>query len=75
MSDHPGWMLRVSDALSEAPMIGPWMRRSLGLLLALPLLGTLGYTVIERWSVFDALYMSIITVTTTATRIEDAAFQ
>lgn len=64
MSDHPGWMLRVSDALSEAPMIGPWMRRSLGLLLALPLLGTLGYTVIERWSVFDALYMSIITVTT-----------
>ncbi len=37
-------------------------------LLALPLLllgvGTLGYVLIEDWSAFDALYMSVITLTT-----------
>lgn len=64
MSDHPGWLLRVGDALSEPPMMLPWMRRSAGLLLALPLLGTVGYALIEGWNLFDSLYMSIITVTT-----------
>ena len=32
--------------------------------LGLVLLGTLGYVAIERWSFFDALYMSVITLTT-----------
>ena len=64
MNDHPGWVLRVSDALSEPPMVVPWMRRSLALLLALPMVGTVGYSLIEKWSVFDSLYMSIITITT-----------
>jgi voltage-gated potassium channel len=37
-------------------------------MLAVPatlvVLGTLGYRVIERWPVFDALYMTVITITT-----------
>lgn len=27
-------------------------------------LGTMGYIIIEGWSIFDALYMTIITITT-----------
>lgn len=42
--------------------------RQLGLLLAVPivlvLLGALGYATIEGWSFFDALYMSVISLTT-----------
>ncbi len=35
-----------------------------GILVALVMIGTLGYHLIERWSWFDALYMTIITLAT-----------
>jgi voltage-gated potassium channel len=45
----------------------PFLRR-LGLIVALlagtTVLGTLGFTLIENWPVFDAFYMSLITLTT-----------
>ena len=34
------------------------------LVLALVIAGTMGYTLIEGWSIFDALYMTIITIST-----------
>lgn len=43
------------------------IRRYLGILSVpalLVILGTLGYRVIERWPMFDALYMTVITLTT-----------
>lgn len=40
------------------------IRRVLGALLALTLTGTLGFMWTEGWSAFDALYMSVITLTT-----------
>jgi voltage-gated potassium channel len=40
------------------------LRLALGVLAAFVALGTLGYVVIERWSAFDALYMTVITLTT-----------
>ena len=36
----------------------------LGILALLPLIGTLGFVLIEKWHPFDALYMSMITLTT-----------
>jgi len=46
--------------------MGPWRRLEFGVLLLLLLLacGVAGYTIIEGWSVMDALYMTVITVTT-----------
>jgi voltage-gated potassium channel len=38
------------------------------LLLALPLVGTAGYMIVEGWGVQDALYMSVITLTTVGYR-------
>jgi voltage-gated potassium channel len=50
-----------------------WFRvRSLGLAVALLVLvtlsGTAGYMVIEKWSAWDAFYMSVITITTVGYR-------
>ncbi|HET7292305.1 MAG TPA: potassium channel protein [Vicinamibacteria bacterium] len=49
-------------------MIGPGLPRRLALILSVPLvlvaLGTAGYHVVEGWSAFDALYMTVITLTT-----------
>lgn len=45
----------------------PWWagwRLSVVLLIAVFVTGTAGYVVIEGWSVFDALYMTVITMTT-----------
>lgn len=39
-----------------------------GLLLAVLLVGTVGYAAIEGWSAWDALYMTVITVTTVGYR-------
>jgi voltage-gated potassium channel len=41
---------------------------SLLLILVVILFGTLGYVVIERWSAFDALYMTLTTITTVGYR-------
>jgi voltage-gated potassium channel len=35
-----------------------------GLLVAMPVIGTAGYMILEGWSFLDALYMSVITLTT-----------
>lgn len=52
---------------TESDPAGPHMPRVLFILLA-PLLllsgGTAGFMLIEKWSAFDALYMTVITVTT-----------
>ena len=34
------------------------------MLTAVLCIGTIGYTLIEKWSVLDSLYMTIITITT-----------
>jgi voltage-gated potassium channel len=48
--------------------LNPGLRNRLLLALMVPLLlvfaGTLGYTLIEGWSLFDSLYMTVITITT-----------
>jgi voltage-gated potassium channel len=40
------------------------LRFSLAALVAVIVLGTLGYSLIESWPLFDALYMTIITLST-----------
>ncbi len=42
--------------------------RVVGLLLAVTILGTVGYHIIEGWDWFDCLYMTVITITTTGYR-------
>ena len=37
---------------------------ALGLLLLLPILGALGYSAVEGWSFLDAIYMTVITLST-----------
>jgi voltage-gated potassium channel len=57
---HPGW-LRPS----------PWWARgrlSVLLLLGVFIGGTVGYTIIEGWTPWDALYMTVISVTTVGYR-------
>jgi len=38
------------------------------ILITIVSLGTIGYTLIEGWSLFDSLYMTVITITTTGYR-------
>ena len=40
------------------------LKIALGALLIVILIGTLGYSLIERWNVLDSLYMSVITIAT-----------
>ncbi len=40
------------------------LRISVGLLVTIIAIGTLGYSIIEGWPAFDALYMTIITLST-----------
>lgn len=63
---------RIGDAI---PLIIPtrWSRRRAAILAlvifaAVTLIGTVGYVVIEGWSVWDAFYMTIISVTTAGYR-------
>ena len=49
--------------LSEASSVARW-RRSLFLLAGVVVVGTTGYMLIEGWSFPDALYMTVISVTT-----------
>ena len=44
------------------------LRISVGLLVAIIAIGTLGYSFIEGWHAFDALYMTIITLSTVGFR-------
>jgi voltage-gated potassium channel len=41
---------------------GPW--KILLLLSLLPAIGTMGFSLIEKWTIFDSLYMSVITLST-----------
>jgi voltage-gated potassium channel len=48
-------------------MKGRLLRRALfigGMLLVVLCVGTIGFSVIERWGVFDSFYMTLITITT-----------
>ena len=40
------------------------MRIALSLIAMVLVLGTLGYMIVEGWGLFDALYMTVITVST-----------
>ncbi len=48
------------------PAAGPWS--AVTLLLAIIVAGTIGYVVIEGWSVWDAFYMTVTTVATVGYR-------
>ena len=52
----------MADSLTKKKIRGA--RRSVLLLTGTVLFGTFGLMAIERWSFFDALYMSVITITT-----------
>ena len=52
---------RLLDAVSVLP---PNLIRAAIVIIVLPMVGTTGYMVIEGWSFSDALYMTIMTVTT-----------
>jgi voltage-gated potassium channel len=47
--------------------MGGWRLLAL-LILTLMVLGTAGYVLIERWSIWDAFYMTVITITTVGYR-------
>jgi voltage-gated potassium channel len=54
---------RVLDP--KEPHLGPgYVARGIGLLAAILCFGTVGYMVIEKWDALDALYMTVITITT-----------
>jgi len=55
---------RRTSALYRAPAAGSFLWRPLGLVVVVLLVGTLGYMHIEEWPVLDALYMTVITMTT-----------
>ena len=54
---HGGVFGSRSDAIRR-------IRRAIGLLAVITVVGTLGYIVLEGWSFIDALYMTVITVGT-----------
>jgi voltage-gated potassium channel len=59
-------MLRFDSRMSP---IGPErIIKGFVILLIILLIGTLGYMIIEKWPVLDALYMTVITITTVGFR-------
>lgn len=63
--------LRAVSAGQAAVVASPWWARgrlSVVLLLGVLVGGTLGYTLIEGWTPWDALYMTVISVTTVGYR-------
>lgn len=49
---------------SERALISQHVVASIGLLIVIIAIGTLGYHIIEKWSFLDSLYMTVITITT-----------
>ena len=41
------------------------LRIGVGIIISIILIGTIGYTIIEGWSLFDSFYMTVITISTT----------
>lgn len=56
--------MREALTLLETPRLSGTLRLSMALLVAVIAIGTLGYVAIEGWSLFDAFYMTITTITT-----------
>jgi voltage-gated potassium channel len=56
------WTLRPRLLTEGAAAVR--LRRSLGLLAGVVTFGTIGYMLIEGWNAWDALYMTVISVTT-----------
>ena len=56
--------LRSAAGELAGPLRERWARAILAALTGVVAFGTLGYMVIERWSWFDALYMTVITLAT-----------
>ena len=52
---------RLRNAVSVLP---PNLIRAAIVIIVLPMIGTLGYIVIEGWSLSDAIYMTVMVVTT-----------
>jgi hypothetical protein len=56
---------RVPSALDGTAAIIRWRLLAIGsVLLLATFIGTLGFRFVEGWPVFDALYMTLITLTT-----------
>lgn len=54
----------MTRGLIKQPSRFTAMARVMALLVALPVLATIAFMVVEGWGLFDALYMSVITLTT-----------
>lgn len=52
---------RLHDAVTVLP---PNLIRAALVLIVLPMVGTMGYVVLEGWSLSDAVYMTVMTLTT-----------
>ena len=56
------------------PIIPPPILKSLAGLVALIIVGCIGYRVIEGWPWFDCLYMTVITLSTTGFGVDHANY-
>lgn len=56
--------MTLLPAGQQAPALGPRLRTGFALLGVIVLAGSAGYMAVEGWPAFDALYMTVITLTT-----------
>jgi voltage-gated potassium channel len=69
VTDQPPTRLPAASAPSPGALLGAsHVRLLIAVVLGFVAAGTLGYVLIERWSAFDALYMTITTMTTVGFR-------
>jgi voltage-gated potassium channel len=54
----------ISRTRATISAVPPNLFRAAGVLTVLPVIGTAGYMIIEGWGLSDALYMTVMTVTT-----------
>ncbi|MDG5468347.1 ion channel [Deltaproteobacteria bacterium IMCC39524] len=47
------------------------LRFSIGALVSIIAIGTFGYSMVEGWSLFDSLYMTVITLATVGIKLTD----